>query len=304
MLLCVLIFGGVLHAAEPSILETLSGKIYGTLELPQTKTPPPVVLLIAGSGPTDRDGNSGSLSKTDCLRLLAEALRDRGIASLRYDKRGIGQSRPAGPREQDLRFETYIDDSAAWTRQLAADKRFKGVALAGHSEGSLIGMIAAQRAGAAKFISLEGAGQPAADALVEQLKGKLPPDLAKTNDSILESLKQGKTVDQVPQALAALYRPSVQPYLISWFKYDPAKEIAKLEIPVLIVQGATDIQVSVSDARILAAAQPKAKLLILDGMNHILKDVPADPGKQRESYNDPTLPIDAKLIDALTNFVR
>ena len=294
----------LLNAADPAILETLSGKIYGTLEVPASKTPPPVVLFIAGSGPTDRDGNSGSGLKTDCTRLLAETLRDQGIASLRYDKRGIGQSRAAGVKEIDLRFETLIDDAAMWAHQLASDKRFSRVIIAGHSEGSLIGMVAAAKASAGGFVSLEGAGRPAYDVLAEQLKGKLPPDLAKTNDEILASLKAGKTVDAVPDALKALYRPSVQPYLISWFQYDPAREIAKLKMPVLIVQGTTDIQVSVADARLLAAALPSAKVLIIDGMNHILKDVPADQKQQMESYSDPTLPVDKKLVNAMAEFAK
>jgi alpha-beta hydrolase superfamily lysophospholipase len=301
---CAVCAAALLSAAEPAVLETLSGKIYGTLEIPQTKTPPPVVLFIAGSGPTDRDGNTGSAAKSDSLRLLAEALRDRGIASLRYDKRGIGQSRAAGGQETELRFENYAEDAAAWAKQLAADKRFREVTIAGHSEGSLLGMLAASKGGAAKYISLEGPGRAAYEVLAEQLKGKLPPVLVKSNDWILESLKAGKTVPDTPPELAALYRASVQPYLISWFKYDPAREIGKLQIPVLIVQGTTDIQVGVADARLLAGARPKATLLVIEGMNHILKDVPADRAKQMASYNDPTLPVDPKLIDAIANFVH
>jgi pimeloyl-ACP methyl ester carboxylesterase len=263
----------------------------------------PVVLLIAGSGPTDRDGNSAMLpGKNDSLKMLAEGLAAKGIASLRYDKRGIGESRSAMTAEQELRFETYIDDAAAWAKQLKKDPRFSKVVIVGHSEGALIGAVAARKAAAAAYVSIAGVGRPADAVLRAQLMGKLPPDLRETSDRILGALKDGNTVTEVPASLAALYRPSVQPYLISWFRYDPAEEVKKLTIPVLIVQGTTDMQVSVDDARALAAAKPDPKLEIIEGMNHVLKMV-ADPTKQVASYSDPSLPVAPRLVDAIAGFV-
>ena len=136
----------------------------------------PVVLLLSGSGPTDRNGNSPMLpGKNNSLQMLAEGLASNGIASLRYDKRGVGESAKAMMAEADLRFETYVDDAVAWCEQLRKDKRFSAVIIAGHSEGSLIGMLAAKRCNAAGFISIAGAGRAAADILRTQLAGKLPP---------------------------------------------------------------------------------------------------------------------------------
>jgi pimeloyl-ACP methyl ester carboxylesterase len=288
-------------AAQPS--DVTAGAIHGTLLLPADMSKPvPVVLLIAGSGPTDRDGNNPAMHN-DALKMLATDFAMNGIASLRYDKRGIGQSAEGMTKESDLRFDNYVDDAVAWCNQLH-QARFSGVVIAGHSEGSLIGMIAAKKCGAAGFISLEGAGFPAADILRTQLKTKLPEDLAAKSEAILKSLEAGKTVDDTPPQLAMLYRPSVQPYLISWFKYDPAKEIAALKIPVLIVQGTTDIQVTVDDAKRLAAANPRAKLVIIEGMNHILKMVSGDLKTQLPSYNDPKLQVSEKLTPALVQFVR
>ena len=265
----------------------------------------PVVMFISGSGPTDRDGNSPMLpGKNNSLRMLAEGLAMNGIASLRYDKRGIGESRKAMVAEADLRFETYIDDAVAFCEQLRADKRFSAVVIAGHSEGSLIGMVAAKRCNAAGFISIAGAGHPAADIIRTQLAGKLPPELATESEAVLKELEAGKTHDNPPAQLAALFRPSVQPYLISWFRYDPAKSIAALTVPVLIVQGTTDVQVSVDEAKRLAAAAPRAKLLILEGMNHVLKSVPADQEKQVASYSDPTLQLAPDLLMNIVAFVR
>jgi pimeloyl-ACP methyl ester carboxylesterase len=282
------------------------GTVYGTLLLPsRAKGPVPVVLLISGSGPTDRDGNSKMLpGPNNSLKLLAEGLASNGIASLRYDKRGIGASTKALGAESDIRFDYYVDDAAALCERLRNDPRFSGVVIAGHSEGSLIGMIAAKRCKAAGFVSIAGVGEPAADVLRTQLKTQLPPELAAKNEAVLHALEQGKRPESVPPELETLYRESVQPYLISWFKFDPTKEIAALTVPVLLIQGTTDIQVSVDDARKLAAADPNAKLLLVEGMNHLMKSVAADRHSQLSSYSDPTLPLAPQVVPAIVELVH
>ncbi|MDR2214067.1 MAG: lysophospholipase, partial [Pseudomonadales bacterium] len=143
--------------SEPIDLEIPAGTIHGTLLLPQAATSVPVVLMIAGSGPTDRDGNTvGLLGKNDSLLLLAQALAEHGIASLRYDKRGIAASREAGPSDADLRFENYAEDASAWLDLLAQDSRFSTRYLLGHSEGSLLGMLALRTHPEVAFISIAG----------------------------------------------------------------------------------------------------------------------------------------------------
>lgn len=286
-------------------LKVPGGVVHGTLLMvPNASAPPPVVLLISGSGPTDRDGNSAALpGRNNSLRQLAEELLSRGIASLRYDKRGIAESKAAAPKEADLRFETYIDDAAAWCERLKKDRRFDRVIIVGHSEGSLIGMNAAKKCGAAGFVSIAGAGSPAGALLRAQLAGKLPPELVAPNETILEDLEQGRTVADVPQQLMALYRPSVQPYMISWLRHDPAKDFAALTVPSLIIQGTTDIQVTVDEARILRAANANSKLLVVEGMNHVLKMVPADRAKQIASYSDPTLPINGDVVQGVVDLI-
>jgi fermentation-respiration switch protein FrsA (DUF1100 family) len=137
-----------------------------------------------------------------------------------------------------------------------------------------------------------------------QLRPQLPAELWAESERILAALEAGNTTDSVPPSLAVLYRPSVQPYLISWFRYDPASEIAQLQVPVLIVQGTTDIQVTVAEAEALGRAKPDAELVVLEGMNHVLKLVPADPAKQQASYSDPSLPVAPELIDRIAAFVR
>jgi len=286
--------------------DTGTGVLYGTLELPAAKPPFPIALLIAGSGPTDRDGNSPMLpGKNDALKMIAQALAARGIASLRYDKRAIAASKAAGLKEADLRFDIYVDDAVRWGQQLRKDGRFNALVIAGHSEGSLIGMLAAQKLGASGYVSIAGPGRPAATIIMEQVRAQpIGPDLLKQVEDVVKSLEEGRQVEPVPAALAPMLRPSVQPYLISWFKYDPAREIAKLKMPVLILQGTTDIQVSVNDAKLLASALPAAKLVMLDGINHVLKEAPADRAKQVASYSDPSLPVSPRLLEEVIGFIN
>ncbi len=300
-----LLLAKVLAAGESVSIDTGAGALYGMLELPASKPPFPVALLISGSGPTDRDGNSRLLpGKNNSLKMLAEGLAGQGIASLRYDKRGIGESKTVGLKEEDLRFETYVDDAVRWGQYLQKDNRLRALAIIGHSEGSLIGMLAARKLPADGYISIAGAGRPGGQIILLQLRSQpIHPDLMKQVEDIVSALEHGQTVDSVPQGFGALFRESVQPYLISWFQYDPAKEIAKLTMPVLILQGTNDIQASISEANLLAGANPKAKLVVMEGMNHILKEVPEGRDKQVASYSDPSLPLAAKLLDEISRVI-
>ena len=296
---------GLTAAELPAELATLTGTLRGTLTTPDTGTRWPVALLIAGSGPTDRDGNTPLISgRNNSLKMLAAALSEAGFASLRYDKRGIAASAPAGPTEAALRFEHYVQDAAAWVRQLAADTRFSSVVLVGHSEGALIGLLAAQQTDARAYVSVAGPAERASTTLRRQLKPQLPPDLAAQNENILTALEAGRTAAEVPAPLQALYRPSVQPYLISWFRHEPRAEMARLRLPCLILQGDMDIQVQVADAQALAAANPACQLDILPGMNHVLKRVAPDRALQIASYGDPSLPLAPDLVQTLSTFLR
>lgn len=290
------------RAAESAVsLQTGSGALFGTLTLPASAPPYPVVLIIAGSGPTDRDGNSPPQLDANAYALLAAALAKDGVATLRYDKRGVAASLAAGPKESDLRFDMYVDDAAAWVKWLGADKRFSNVTIAGHSEGALIGTIVAERTPVHALVLLEGAGRPASTILREQLERQLPPELYVRVNAALTQLQAGHTVVNTPAELNALLRPSLQPYLISWFKYDPAAELSKVRVPVTIVQGTADIQVSMTDAQALQRALPSAKLVVVNGMNHVLKHAPDHSSMQAvlKAYADPSLPIDPQVVQAV-----
>lgn len=292
---------------EDSAVSLVSGQatLYGTLELPAHSFPVPVALIIAGSGPTDRNGNSKILpGANNSLRYLARGLAERGIASLRYDKRGIAASAAAMGKEEDLRFDHYAGDAKNWIAKLRSDPRFSTVTVVGHSEGSLIGMIAAREAGADAFVSLEGAGRNAKDVIAAQLAAQLPENVVNNVKEMMRKIENGEKVDSVPPMLAPLFRPSVQPYLASWFKYTPSSEIAKLTIPSLVVQGTTDIQTSVEDAKLLADGHPKARLFLVEGMNHVLKTASGSMAAQMPSYSDPALPVVPQLLDEVAAFIK
>lgn len=286
---------------SPVVLHTATGDIFGTLTTPKTVIKIPVALLIAGSGPTDRNGNN-PMMKNESLRLLAYSLASHHIASLRYDKRAIGESKGAAKSEADLRFEDYINDARGWIELLKKDKRFSKLVVIGHSEGSLIGMIAALHLADA-YISIAGAGRPADQILKEQLATQ-PQAIKDAAFPIIDSLVSGKTVQNVNPMLYSLFRPSVQPYIISWFRYNPQQEIKKLNIPILIIQGTNDIQVSVEDAGLLTKANKHAQLVLIKNMNHIFRIVAGDRNANIASYNDPALPISNELTDSIVKFIK
>ncbi|GFM66879.1 alpha/beta fold hydrolase [Pseudomonas lijiangensis] len=305
--LCML--AGVANAASPTVVQrpisvdTSNGKLFGTLLLPQSTKPVPVVLIIAGSGPTDRDGNNPEGGRNDSMKRLAIILAKNNIASVRYDKRGVAASKAATPDERDLSVEGYVADVQAWAQKLKANPRLGSLILLGHSEGALVASLAAEKAGARAVISVAGTGRPVDQVLREQFRERLPPALLQRSNQLLDELKAGKTDDKVPEDLEVVFRPSVQPYLISLFRQDPAAAFGKLQMPALIIQGRNDIQVSVGDALILKKARPDAELALIDGMNHVLRIVPDDLEKQLQSYRNPTLPLSSELSAHILRFI-
>lgn len=298
----------VLHAQtilhRPASLDTGNGVLQGSLMLPKSSAPVPVALLIAGSGPTDRNGNNPQGGHNDSLKRLAQSLARAGIASLRYDKRGVAASLAAEPQEENLSVERYVQDALGWARQLRADPRFGALILIGHSEGALIASLAAEDASAAALISIAGSARPIDQVLREQLRERLPPRPLAKSEALIDLLKEGHTTSAVPRRLLVLFRPSVQPYLISLFRQDPAAAFAATRMPALIIQGTHDIQVSVADAQALKAARPDARLALIPGMNHVLRIVADDTESQLASYDNPGLPLAAALGEAIRGFVE
>ena len=261
------------------------------------------VLLIAGSGPTDRDGNQ-AMMQNNSLRFLAEGWSNAGFTVFRFDKRGVGSSASVEVKEADIRFQDFVSDVVAWGNKLQTEG-YTHLVLAGHSEGALVATMAAQQLkGVIGVISLSGAGRPASSVIRSQLL-KQPKEVQDLAFPVLDSLVQGKQVSEVSPWLWSLFRPSVQPYLISWFALDPAVEVARLEVPVLVTQGDQDLQVMMEDAELLAQAHRVAVLAPIRGMNHVLKQVNDDDVQDNwKSYTDPSRPIHPELLQRTLKFLK
>ena len=309
IILSLTLLSSIAHAGTPVVLQrpisldTGSGELFGTLLLPKSAKPVPVVLIIAGSGPTDRDGNNSDGGRNDSMKRLALILAKHNIASVRYDKRGVAASRPATPDERDLSIEKYVDDAVAWAAKLKTDSRLGPLILMGHSEGALVATLAAERADAVALISVAGTGRPVDQVVREQLQDRLPPPLLARSEQLIEEIKAGKTDNDVPEPLQVVFRPSVQPYLISLFRQNPTAAFGQLKIPTLIIQGRNDMQVGVGDAELLHKAKPDSQLAIIDGMNHVLRIVPMDIKRQLASYKDPQLPLASEVTDRILKFL-
>ena len=289
------------------VLPSQPAPLHGTLLTPPGASA--VAVILPGSGPTDRDGNSPMGVAAGTYRLLAEGLADQGIATLRIDKRGIAASAAAGFDETRLRFTDLAADARAWAAEAAARAGKPCAWLIGHSEGALVALKAVaggddpESSKVCGLILLAGAGRPAGVVLREQLTALPDPLKTQAYDALTE-LEAGRTVAEPPAALAALFRPSVQPYLISWLPLDPAMLLAAYDGPVFIGQGTTDIQVGVIDAQALAAADPDATLKLWDGVNHVLKTAPADRAGNLATYADPDLPLAPGVTQDVAAFIR
>ena len=285
-------------------LKTATGVLWATQAQPPSGVHGPVAVILAGSGPTDRNGDGPSIHP-DTYKMLAAGLAAQSVTTFRTDKRGVGESASAALSESDMRIQTDATDARAWADEARARTGAPCVWLIGHSEGALLAELAAQNpAGICGLVLISGAGRKLGDVLREQLGG-LPDPLKTKAYAFIAQLEAGHAVMETPPPqLAPLFRPSVQPYLISWLAIDPVALLGAQKLPVLILQGDTDIQVGVGDAKRLAAAKPDAKLVILPGVNHILKIAPADRAANVATYGDPTLPLAPGIVDTIAGFLK
>ncbi|WP_309640565.1 serine aminopeptidase domain-containing protein [Flavobacterium sp.] len=277
--------------------------INGTLYSPERLTKSTdLVIIIAGSGAPDRDGNQKGMNNNS-LRYLAEKLSQNDIAAFSFDKRTIALIASGNISEKDLSFEDFITDVKDIITFFKSKKQYRHIIIVGHSEGSLIGMIAAN-GNADGCISIAGAGRSIDLVIAEQI-GKQAPNLKEEVEQDLAVLKSGQTFELKNQSLGVLFRESVQPYMISWIKYNPIIEIQKLKIPVLLINGTKDIQVPVSDAELLKKAKPEAQLAIITNMNHLFKEIKTDDlSENQASYNNPDLPVMPELVTAVNQFIK
>ncbi|MBX3531386.1 MAG: alpha/beta hydrolase [Rhizobiaceae bacterium] len=298
-------------AAQPVSREVeatvADGTLRGTLLAPAAASKAAAV-IVAGSGPTDRNGNSPLGISASTYRMLAEALAERGVATVRYDKRGIGGSAAVAPDANAVTVAAFAGDAAAWIEVARREVGTPCAWLVGHSEGGLMSLVAAQdNASVCGLVLLSAPGRRFGDLLRDQLWSN-PANWFLMSDALraIAALERGEKVDVsgMHEALQRLFYPGVQGYLIDLFSRDPAALAAAETRPMLIVQGGNDIQVKRLDFDALAAAQPKAETLFMLAMNHVLKDVPEnDPAANIGSYSNPDLPLAAGLADELATFL-
>lgn len=273
----------------------------GTLTTPSNEKAESLVIFIQGSGPTDRNGNQ-SMAKNDGIKKMARELAENGIASYRFDKR-IFKMQELKIKEEDLRFDDFVTDVKNILEYFQKKNTFKNLILAGHSEGSLVGILASEGLADA-FISLAGAGEPIDNIIVEQVS-MMAPQLGENARIAFDEIKEnGRTTNYNPM-LESLFRKSVQPYMNSWMQYDPAEEISKLDMPVLIVNGTFDIQTEPEQAELLHNANENSEMVLLENMNHIFRKVDSkDRLVNTKSYNEPNRPLHPELIPVITEFIK
>lgn len=286
----------------PDTIHTTDGTIlYGTLTLPEGQPHAPVVLIIAGSGPTDRNGNSPFLPTPEgfSYQQLAAGLAAHGIASLRYDKRGTGQSTASNKPLTSLTLDDFVADAAACADHLERSGRFASISVIGHSEGGVIGLALADRQSLKCLIAVSTPGETIDKVLLEQLKPRLADSLYQQSISILDGLRENKTPDRVPADLNMFFNKSTFAYWKNVVRFDPCAMLALTQLPVLVVGGAADVQVTPAQVTMLQDCKPATQLVLIEGMTHALKNSTAiSPDKKTP------LPLSPELVPALVNFIR
>jgi pimeloyl-ACP methyl ester carboxylesterase len=279
---------------------TINAFIDGTLLIPTDIEKPNLAIIIAGSGPTDRNGNQ-NLLKNNSLKKLAEGLSKEGIATFRYDKRIVKQIR-RNHVDMNIKFDDFIIDAISILKHFKNSDAFNKVYIVGHSQGSLVGVVAAKQ-GADGFISLAGAGKPIDDVIIDQVTNTAPMFTDDTK-RVFSIMKDGKTTTDYPRALESIFNIETQPFMMSWMSYNPQEEIRDLEIPVLIINGTKDLQVSEEEANLLHSANSNSTLKIIEKMNHILVPIEGDTLENSKSYNETQRTVSEELIKTIVSFIN
>ncbi|MGE7022484.1 alpha/beta hydrolase [Solibacillus cecembensis] len=276
------------------------GKLKAALQLP-TDTPKALAIIVAGSGPTNKDGNAMGMT-TNSYKMLAEGLAEKGIASLRYDKRGIGDNTSLMNDPTALIIDDFANDVASIVQYAHNDLRFSEVHIIGHSEGALLASIAAQQQPVESIILLAGAGRTIDEVILEQLSAQLPPSLLEESQSIFSTLKLGQTVDSFNDELQSLFAKTAQPYLISWLKYNPVTELENANTKKYVLQGTTDLQVSIADAEKLGNVADE--VILIEEMNHLLKKAPLNRVENLATYTNAELSLHPDVLPIIVGLIE
>ena len=275
--------------------------IEGTLLLPKDKkTDEILTIIISDYGPTDRNGNQ-SFMKNNCLKQLAEALSSNKIATFRYDKRIVKQIQTR-KSSKDVTFDDLVADATDVIDYFKSRKRFKKIIVLGHGQGSLVGILASKK-NADAFISVAGTALNIGDVIIKEVEKTAPVQLEKVK-YVIEKLKSGKRVGNYPKELEFVLNPKVQPYMISWMKYNPKEEIKNLDIPILVTNGTKDLQVGNDEGLQLKNASQNVKFVEIKNMNHMLFEIEGNDLENSKSYNESYRKVSQILIDNIIDFIN
>jgi len=297
-LLCFL--SGIAQENYSSKDITINAFVDGTLLTPSSKEKPKLAILIAGSGPIDRNGNQNFL-KNNNLKKLAESLSNHGIATFRYDKRVVKQIK-TGNIDKNTMFDDFVKDAISVIEYFKKSNAYSKIYIIGHSQGSLVGMLAGKDR-IDGFISVAGAGQSIDNVIIEQVQ-KTAPQYTEDAKRVFGIMRSGKTTSDYPPVLYSLFNMDIQPFMINWMKYNPKEVIKSLDIPILIINGTKDLQVSVNEANMLKDAAQHADFKIIDKMNHVMFIIDGDDLENAKSYNESSRAVSQELLDSVIDFIK
>lgn len=271
------------------------------LENPESET---AVLIVAGSGPTDHNGNiiaNGMINNS--YKMLATELHQAGYAVLRFDKQGIGKSANENFDMSKVLFRDYVNDVVAWVKHLKS--RHKQVVIIGHSLGGLMAIQAAQAVAVDRLITLASVADSGYITVKRQMNDQ-PEFVQAAAIPLLDRLALGENIPaaEVPAFLNPLLHPSIQPYLMSFMLIDPKTELTKLNTPTLNIIGDTDLQIKTEETQRLSKNLNHVSLKVINGMNHVLKQAPLDRAANLVTYSQPELPLHAELVPIILSFLQ
>ncbi|HLV40440.1 alpha/beta hydrolase [Xanthomarina sp.] len=301
-----LLFSFMVFSQENIISEEIlimndSVKLPGTLTYNKDLKSQSLAIFIHGSGNVDRNGNQAGVNiKANYIKELADSLNARGIAFYRYDKRSATEENLRFMMK-DLNFDRFVDDANLAVNNFKDDKRFSSITLIGHSQGSLVAMLAAQK-NVDKYVSLAGISEDMGSFIINSYK-QVSQEMSDMTKEQVNELKETGTIENVDPALAHLFSKPNQRFFITWMAYNPSEEIIKLNMPVLILNGTKDLQVKVKEAEKLHVAKPDSELVLIENMNHVLKDIEKDENNMK-SYFSPDYPLSSKLVNTIEAFIK
>jgi len=278
---------------------SINNFVDGTLLTPNALDKPILAIIIAGSGPTDRNGNQNFL-KSNNLKKLAERLSNNNIATFRYDKRIVKQIKN-GNIDKNIMFDDFVTDAISVIEYFKETKAYSKIYVIGHSQGSLVGMLAAKDR-ADGFISIAGAGQSIDHVIIDQIQ-KTAQMYTEDTKRVFDFMRQGKTTPDYPPALSSIFNIEIQPFMMNWMQYNPQDVIKTLDIPILIINGTKDLQVTVEEAKLLKEASQNAELKIVEKMNHVLFIIEGDDLENAKSYNESARNISDEAVSTIINFI-